>query len=79
MKAPGSVGSSANAVDRQDRYLKSNQHRKDRAQAERIYDRASNAEQGVKEHLRKKLSDPVYVKETAQKIARQRKEAAKAA
>lgn len=76
MKAPGSTGSSSDTCDKQAIYLQSEQHRKDREQAERIYDRTTGAEDGVRSYLRRKLGDPEYVKKRAREIEAKKRETA---
>jgi len=47
-RAPGSSGSSADSCDRQARYLQSEQHRKDKQEAERAQDRLRRSMQAEK-------------------------------
>lgn len=56
MRAPGSIGSSANAVDRQSAYLQSDRHRKNKAQEERMARHDERIADG-KAQLDKNLAD----------------------
>lgn len=72
MRAPGSVGSSAASCDNQARYLASDQHKADRAQSERIYDRTEAAKDDLQKHLRQELA-PEKAKDKIERRKAERK------
>lgn len=55
MRAPGSSGSSYDSCERQAEYLKSDAHRKNRAQTERINERIKNVEDSFDKNVTQKL------------------------